>query len=626
MVSKYCDHTPLYRQSGIYARSGVHIDRSTMAGWVDQGDALLDPLVAALGRYALAGAKVHADDTPVKVLDPGRGRTKTGRLWVYVRDDRPAASSEPPAVWFQYSPDRKGEHPQQHLKSFRGTLQADAYGGWGKLYESGRIREAACWAHAQKAVLGSAPEPGPGARDGGRAGAAAHCRALQDRGRHPGPGARGAAPTTPGTRRTAAEGPARVVERDARPRLGQVGARRGDRLQPDALAGVDALPAKTAASRSTTTPPSARCAASASDARTTSSWDRMPEESAPRRSTVWSRRPSSTGSIRRRYLREVLASHRRSSDQPHRRVAAVEHRTARSRATPGRLSPTEQGRRNQESNGVNSQGIDPRLIDTLNRASSLELFHLNTLIERMLADPRRIIAVRTNMHMGQTVRFLDWRDGQMRNGRVVAMGDAKVTLHEEGTRRRVEAALCGDRATGSPRAAQQRTLRHHRPVLSSSPARGDFRCGEKVSFEDKLPEDSGRHRRSHQPAHCHRRYWRWPLAGGSASRCCATSSTPNIREHLLLLSAASRGPGCGVLLRMASRHVGETQQICARGLWSVRLVVCQGCAALGNAAHYHNPCDAAAPASRACFRSRMGPRPQLPMVHCRASRARCAKE
>ena len=150
MVSKYCDHTPLYRQSGIYARGGVHIDRSTMMGWVDQGDALLDPLVAALGRYALAGAKVHADDTPVKVLDPGRGRTKTGRLWVYVRDDRPAASSDPPAVWFRYSPDRKGEHPQGHLNSFKGILQADAYGGWGKLYESGRIREAACWAHARR--------------------------------------------------------------------------------------------------------------------------------------------------------------------------------------------------------------------------------------------------------------------------------------------------------------------------------------------------------------------------------------------------------------------------------------------------------------------------------------------
>jgi transposase len=150
MVSKYCDHTPLYRQSRIYARDGVHIDRSTMVGWVDQGDQLLDPLVAALGRYALAGVKVHADDTPVPVLDPGRGKTKTARLWVYVRDDRPAGSKDAPAVWFQYSPDRKGEHPQDHLKKYSGILQADAYGGWGKLYDSGRVVEAACWAHARR--------------------------------------------------------------------------------------------------------------------------------------------------------------------------------------------------------------------------------------------------------------------------------------------------------------------------------------------------------------------------------------------------------------------------------------------------------------------------------------------
>jgi len=150
MVSKYCDHIPLYRQSGIYAREGVAIDRSTMAGWVGHGDELLDPLVAALGRYALAGAKVHADDTPVAVLDPGRGRTKTGRLWVYVRDDRAAASNDAPAVWFQYSPDRKGEHPRKHLQNFSGILQADAYSGWGKLYDSGRVTEAACWAHARR--------------------------------------------------------------------------------------------------------------------------------------------------------------------------------------------------------------------------------------------------------------------------------------------------------------------------------------------------------------------------------------------------------------------------------------------------------------------------------------------
>jgi len=149
LVAKYCDHLPLYRQSGIYARSGVELDRSTLAGWVDQAGQLLDPLVAALGRYTLAAAKVHADDTPVPVLQPGRGKTKTGRLWVYVRDDRAAGSTEPPAAWYQYTPDRKGEHPQRHLRHYRGILQADAYGGWDKLY-AGPITEAACWAHARR--------------------------------------------------------------------------------------------------------------------------------------------------------------------------------------------------------------------------------------------------------------------------------------------------------------------------------------------------------------------------------------------------------------------------------------------------------------------------------------------
>lgn len=150
MVSKYCDHLPLNRQSRIYAREGVDIDRSTMAGWVDHCEQLLDPLVAALGRYVMAAGKVHADDTPVKVLQPGAGKTKQGRLWVYVRDDRAAANSAPPAAWFRYSVDRKGEHPREHLKGFRGTLQADAYGGWRQIYASGAVVEAACWAHARR--------------------------------------------------------------------------------------------------------------------------------------------------------------------------------------------------------------------------------------------------------------------------------------------------------------------------------------------------------------------------------------------------------------------------------------------------------------------------------------------
>jgi len=150
LVSKYCDHIPLHRLSRIYGRDGVLIDRSTMAGWVAQSEALLDPLVAAVGCYVLAAAKVHSDDTPVAVLDPGRGKTKTGRLWTYVRDDRPAASSEPPAAWYQYSPDRKGEHPHKHLRRYHGILQADAYAGYGKIYAGGNVVEAACWAHARR--------------------------------------------------------------------------------------------------------------------------------------------------------------------------------------------------------------------------------------------------------------------------------------------------------------------------------------------------------------------------------------------------------------------------------------------------------------------------------------------
>jgi transposase len=98
IVAKYADHCPLYRQAGIYRRSGVELDRATLAEWVGGASWLLDPLVDALGRYVLAPGKVHADDTPVPVLDPGRGKTKTGRLWTYVRDDRPSGSHDPPAV------------------------------------------------------------------------------------------------------------------------------------------------------------------------------------------------------------------------------------------------------------------------------------------------------------------------------------------------------------------------------------------------------------------------------------------------------------------------------------------------------------------------------------------------
>lgn len=150
LVAKFCDHLPLYRQSQIYAREGVELERSTLADWVGGASGLLRPLVNALRRHVMAGVKLHADDTPIPVLSPGRGKTATARLWVYVRDDRPAGQAVPPAVWFAYSPNRKGEHPQSHLASFTGTLQADGYAGYDQIYQTRPIREAACWAHVRR--------------------------------------------------------------------------------------------------------------------------------------------------------------------------------------------------------------------------------------------------------------------------------------------------------------------------------------------------------------------------------------------------------------------------------------------------------------------------------------------
>lgn len=150
LMSKYGHHLPLYRQAEIFAREGVDLDRSTLAGWVGATSELLTPLVSALRDHVMAAQKLHADDTPVPVLAPGNGKTKTGRLWTYVRDDRPAGDETPPAVWFAYSEDRKGEHPRQHLKDFTGALQADAYAGFHHLYGAGRIYEVACWAHARR--------------------------------------------------------------------------------------------------------------------------------------------------------------------------------------------------------------------------------------------------------------------------------------------------------------------------------------------------------------------------------------------------------------------------------------------------------------------------------------------
>jgi transposase len=149
LVAKYADHLPLYRQVEIYARAGVDLDRSTMADWVGQTARLMRPLVDAVCTHVMSAERVHADDTTVPVLDPGRGKTKTGRLWCYARDDQPFGGQAAPAVLYCYSPDRKAEHPRQHLAGFRGILQADGYAGYAGLYDRG-VTEAACWAHARR--------------------------------------------------------------------------------------------------------------------------------------------------------------------------------------------------------------------------------------------------------------------------------------------------------------------------------------------------------------------------------------------------------------------------------------------------------------------------------------------
>lgn len=158
-IAKFCDHLPLHRQSEIYAREGVELDRSTLADWLGRAAWLMRPLAERIGDYARAGPTLHADDTPIPVQDPGRGRTRTGRLWVVVRDEKPWGSPNPQAAYYRYSPDRKGEHAQTLLASARGYLHADAYAGFNKLYEADpatgrpRLEPVACWAHARRELF-----------------------------------------------------------------------------------------------------------------------------------------------------------------------------------------------------------------------------------------------------------------------------------------------------------------------------------------------------------------------------------------------------------------------------------------------------------------------------------------
>jgi len=158
LYAKFGEHQPLNRQSDSYARQGIDLDVSTLADWVGGCTATLAPLNELIRRHVLAAERIHGDDTTVPVL--AKGKTITGRLWTYVRDDQPFAGPDPPAAVFYYSRNRNGEHPNRHLAGYTGILQADAYAGFGDLYDGkrkpGPVTEAACWSHGRRKFFGIA--------------------------------------------------------------------------------------------------------------------------------------------------------------------------------------------------------------------------------------------------------------------------------------------------------------------------------------------------------------------------------------------------------------------------------------------------------------------------------------
>jgi len=153
---KYGFHLPLYRQCQIFAHAGLKITRTTLMQWIAACSLLLGPLVAALGKYALSANNINADDTPFRVLAPGTGKTRRGHIWTYVRDGTAWGSTDPPAVWYRYSPSWDGKYPQKHLAQFTGKLQVDGYAGFEPLFvpatpgEPPRVEEISCMAHARR--------------------------------------------------------------------------------------------------------------------------------------------------------------------------------------------------------------------------------------------------------------------------------------------------------------------------------------------------------------------------------------------------------------------------------------------------------------------------------------------
>ncbi|WP_299893255.1 IS66 family transposase [uncultured Ruegeria sp.] len=148
LVNKYADHYPLYRQSQIFAREGIDLDRSTLGGWIGQTTKLLEPLADAIGRYVRAGQAIFADDTPLKLQ--AKKKCATARIWTYVRDERPWASADPPTAWYKFGTDREGKHPTSHLGQFKGWIHADGCTGFNDLFGTEDVHEMVRMAHVRR--------------------------------------------------------------------------------------------------------------------------------------------------------------------------------------------------------------------------------------------------------------------------------------------------------------------------------------------------------------------------------------------------------------------------------------------------------------------------------------------
>jgi predicted nucleic acid-binding Zn finger protein len=151
LLGKFCDHLPLHRQSLIYARENVHIHRSTMCDWMGKITALLEPLADYIGTVVRAGPALFADDTPIRMQSDGKaGKFQTARMWSYVRDERPWCGQAPPCTWYQFSVDRKGQHPASHLKGYKGVVHADGYTGFNGIFGDSLATEQACMVHVRR--------------------------------------------------------------------------------------------------------------------------------------------------------------------------------------------------------------------------------------------------------------------------------------------------------------------------------------------------------------------------------------------------------------------------------------------------------------------------------------------